>query len=68
MCAVVRLRALMARQAARLTTNPPIVQPLFLNPQSSVNFKNFAQGCIALSYFWWSDQLLLQSDIFMSLN
>jgi hypothetical protein len=28
MCAVVRLRALMARQAARLITNPPIV--LFL--------------------------------------
>jgi hypothetical protein len=25
MCAVVRLRALMARQAARLITNPPIV-------------------------------------------
>jgi hypothetical protein len=24
MCAVVRLRALMARQAARLITNPPI--------------------------------------------
>jgi hypothetical protein len=30
----------------------PIVQPLFLNPQSLVNFANFAQGCIALSYFW----------------
>jgi hypothetical protein len=26
MCAVVRLRALMARQAARLITNPPIMQ------------------------------------------
>jgi hypothetical protein len=25
MCAVVRLRALMARQAARLVTNPPII-------------------------------------------
>jgi hypothetical protein len=25
MCAVVRLRALMARQAAQLITNPPIV-------------------------------------------
>jgi hypothetical protein len=29
----------------------PIVQPLFLNPESLVNFANFAQGCIALSYF-----------------
>jgi hypothetical protein len=26
MCAVVRLRALMARQAAQLITNPPIMQ------------------------------------------
>jgi hypothetical protein len=28
MCAVVRLRALMARQAARLITNPPIGESL----------------------------------------
>jgi hypothetical protein len=27
----------------------PIVQPLFLNPQSSVYFANFSQGWIALS-------------------
>jgi hypothetical protein len=30
----------------------PIVQPLFLNPQSLVNIANFALGCIALSYFY----------------
>jgi hypothetical protein len=30
MCAVVRLRVLMARQAVRLITNPPIVSAGFL--------------------------------------
>jgi hypothetical protein len=29
----------------------PIVEPIFLNPQSSGFFANFAQGCIAMSYF-----------------
>jgi hypothetical protein len=29
MCAVVRLRALMARQAAQLITNPPIDEAIF---------------------------------------
>jgi hypothetical protein len=46
----------------------PIVQPLFLNPQSSVYFAKFSQGWIALSYLWRSDQLLLHSDMFMCLN
>jgi hypothetical protein len=36
MCAVVRLRALMARQAARLITNPPIERPwIHTRPDSS---------------------------------
>ena len=38
----------------------PIVQPIFLSPLSPAYFANFAQGWIALSYLWWSDQLLLQ--------
>jgi hypothetical protein len=65
---VKRCKAYLIHYSKLAIPGTPIVQPLFLNPQSSVYFAIFSQGWIALSYLWRSDQLLLYSDMFMCLN